>query len=188
MSNSIWNQDAKGEWKLYFNTELDIYYSRKKKEKAKEKNDVNIINKNFVLGTLVMTPKGIGRIIKNQEGIAHIRFKQDLKEYQISINDVSNNFNCYITFIKEGTIDIIRLQLNVDGKVSDIIEELSKIKKINSDGDNYNLIYNKNFLKKENTFEQINIMNNSKILILEIAKKTESKICRLKQLMMDFYV
>jgi hypothetical protein len=68
----------------------------------------------------------------------------------------------------------------VDGKVSDIIEELSKIKKINSDGDNYNLIYNKNFLKKENTFEQINIMNNSKILILEIAKKIESKICRFK--------
>jgi hypothetical protein len=65
MSNSIWNQDAKGEWKLYFNTESDIYYSRKKKEKAKEKKDVNIINKNFVLGTLVMTPKGIGRIIKN---------------------------------------------------------------------------------------------------------------------------
>ena len=180
MSNSIWNQDEKGEWKLYFNTESDIYYSRKKKEKAKEKNDVNIINKNFVLGTLVMTPKGIGRIIKNQEGIAHIRFKQDLKEYQISINDVSNNFNCYITFIKEEIIGIIRSQLNTDSKVSDTIEELSKIKKINSDGDNYNLIYNNNFLKKENTFEQINIMNNSKILILEIAKKTESKICRFK--------
>jgi len=61
--------------------------------------------------------------------------------------------------------DITRLKMKVSGKVEDIFTELTKLKKINPDENNYYLVYNKNKLNNENTFEQLNLMNNAKLLI-----------------------
>ena len=103
ISPSIWNQDNNGEWKLYFNTDSDISSpSQKNKEEQKIKKSLNTSDKNLVLGTLVMTPEGIGRLIKSADGIAHIRFNQEIKEHQFKINEISSTFNCYISFINNG--------------------------------------------------------------------------------------
>lgn len=178
ISPSIWNQDNNGEWKLYFNTDSDISSpSQKNKEEQKIKKSLNTSDKNLVLGTLVMTPQGIGRLIKSADGIAHIRFNQEIKEHQFKINEISSTFNCYISFINNGNIDIIRLKLKVSGNVENIFEELIKLKKINPLSNNYSLIYNSSLLKNESTFEQLKLKNNTKILILEITE-LENKICR----------
>ena len=176
ISSSIWNQDKNGDWKLYFNTDSEISQKNKEQQKLKKTN-INISDKNLLLGTLVMTSKGIGRLIKSTDEIAHVRFNQDITEYQFPINEVSNTFNCYISFILKGNIDIIRLKLNVAGKVENILEELDKIKKINLNNNNYSLIHNKTLLNPESTFEQLNLENNSKILILELSEQ-ECKISR----------
>ena len=197
ISSSIWNQDKNGDWKLYFNTDSEMQkHSIKNKEQQKlKKNNINISDKNLLLGTLVMTSKGIGRLIKSNDDMAHVRFNQDINEYQFPMNEVSNTFNqdineyqfpmnevsntfnCFISFILKGNIDIVRLKLNVAGKVENIFEELERIKKINLNNNNYSLIYNKTLLNSETTFEQLNLENNSKMLILELSEQ-ECKISR----------
>ena len=92
ISSSIWNQDKNGDWKLYFNTDSEMQkHSIKNKEQQKlKKNNINISDKNLLLGTLVMTSKGIGRLIKSNDDMAHVRFNQDINEYQFPMNEVSN--------------------------------------------------------------------------------------------------
>lgn len=166
ISPSVWNQDEKGEWKLYFNNESDLTPSSALNiEQLKLKKNFNTSQMKLVLGTLVMTPKGIGRFIKNNDGIAIIKFKQDSIEEKFSFNDISNYFNCFIYSFSKGNTEIIRLKLKVLGKVEDIFTELEKIKKIDQNEYTYNLIYKKNLLKNEYTFEQLDILNNAKFLI-----------------------
>lgn len=165
---SVWQQNMKGEWKLYFNTDSEFISpsSALNQEQSKIKKINNLSEKNLILGTLVMTPKGIGRLLKNNNNTATIRLNQDLKEEYFNIDNISNDFNCFITHYSNGTYDIIRLKLKVAGKVEDLYIELEKIKKINRKENNYLLIYNKNVAKNEYTFEQLNILDNAKFLLL----------------------
>ena len=134
-------------------------------EQIKIKNN-NISAKNLILGTLVMTPKGIGRLIKSNDNIGILRFKEDIKEEQFPLNKISNNFNCFIYDYSDG-INIIRLNLKVLGKIDDIFIELEKLKKINRNEFNYTLVYNGKSLQNEYPFEQLNILNNAKFLLLK---------------------
>lgn len=165
---SVWQQNMKGEWKLYFNTDSEFISpsSALNQEQSKIKKINNLSEKNLILGTLVMTPKGIGRLLKNNNNTATIRLNQDLKEEYFNIDNISNDFNCFITHYSNGTYDIIRLKVKVAGKVEDLYTELEKIKKINRKENNYLLIYNKNVAKNEYTFEQLNILDNAKFLLL----------------------
>lgn len=168
ISPSVWQQDNRGDWKLYFNTESNFISSTigANQAQSKIKKENNLSEMNLVLGTLVMTPKGIGRLIKNNNSIATIRFNKNDKEEHFSMDIISNNFNCFVLDYANGIMDIIRLKLKVSGKVSDIFTELEKINKINLKENNFLLLFNREIIKKENTFEQLNISNNSKILLL----------------------
>ena len=163
--SSIWNQDKFGKWKLYFNTEPDISFSNKIEKKNVQKN-ANIPDNKLIQGTLVMTPKGIGRLIKSLDDIGYIRFNQEVKEEQFPLSEISNIFTCYITIMRKENMEKIRLKLPVEGTVQNIFEELSKLKKINDVFNDYSLIYNKNRLNNNNSFDQIKIENNAKILLL----------------------
>lgn len=166
ISPSIWQQNEKGDWKLYFNTDMELNTSSSNNiEQIKIKNN-NISAKNLILGTLVMTPKGIGRLIKSNDNIGILRFKEDIKEEQFPLNKISNNFNCFIYDYSDG-INIIRLNLKVLGKIDDIFIELEKLKKINRNEFNYTLVYNGKSLQNEYPFEQLNILNNAKFLLLK---------------------
>lgn len=187
ISSSIWNQDKNGEWKLYFNSNIDFSPpSHTNKEEKKLIKNIDESDKNLLLGTLVMTPKGIGHLIKSLDGTAHVRFNQDINEYQFPINEVTNTFICFILFIIKGSIETIRLKLKASGKVENIFEELSKIKKINISNNNYSLIYKKTELKNETTFEQLKLKDNAKMLILEI-KELEKKITRFQIIQKYWY-
>ena len=167
ISPSVWQQNENGEWRLYYNTNLQLNntpanYNNNEQQKNKKN---NISEKSILLGTLVMTPKGIGRLIKNNEGTGIIRFKDSLKEEKFPLKEITNDFNCFIYDYSNGT-NIIRLKLKVLGKIDDIFEELCKIKKTNTNEINYSLVYKGMSLKKDYTFEQLNIQNNCKILLL----------------------
>ena len=181
ISNSVWNIDKNGRWKLYFEPEPILIYPEEKKEDALTKDNKPLEQKSTI-GNLVITPKGIGTIIKNIGGFAFIRFKQDIKEYKFLLKEISNYFNCYITFIANGIIDTFRLKLKISGNVSDIVKHLLIIKKINPFKYRYKFIYNQTLLKKKYTFEKLNITNNSKILVLEYLKKIKSKISRFQSI------
>ena len=167
VSSSVWQQNKLGEWKLYFNTELEFNSSLTSlnQDHSKYKTNNNLSGKNLILGTLVMTPKGIGRLIKIKSNFATIRIENKEHEEQFPISYISNHFNCFITDFANGNTDIIRLKMRVSGKVEDIFTELEKLKRINRSDNNYYLIYKKNALKIEDTFEQLNLENNSKLLL-----------------------
>jgi len=185
VSPSVWQQNDKGEWKLYFNTESESIQKQASlnQDKSKYKKNNDLSEKNLILGTLVMTPKGIGRLIKNNAGIAIIRIKDEGNEEQFPISSITNYFNCFIVDYSRCNIDITRLKLKVSGKVEDIYTELSKLKKINPEEYNYYLVYDKNKLKNENTFEQLNLLNNAKFLITSKNKVayTVSRYVNIKQ-------
>ena len=148
ISPSIWEQNEKGDWKLYFNTDLELNSSSPNNNEQKRIKNNIISSKNLILGTLVMTPKGIGRLIKSNENIGVLRFKDNSKEEEFPLDKISNNFNCFIYDYSDG-INIIRLNLKVLGKVDDIFIELDKLKKINRNEFNYTLIYNGKYLQTD---------------------------------------
>ena len=185
ISPSIWQQNENGDWRLYFNSESEISnISGNNNDQIKtKKNYLTSSQQNLILGTLVMTPKGIGRLIKNNSGIAIIRIKDEGNEEQFPINSVTNYFNCFIVDYSKCNIDMTRLKLKVSGKVEDIFTELTKLKKINQEEKNYYLVYDKNKLKNEITFEQLNLLNNAKLLITSKNKLayTVSRYVNIKQ-------
>ena len=163
---SVWNQNNKGEWKLYFNTDTEIISPIATIEQSKFKHN-HLPENNLILGTLVMTPKGMGRYIKNNKGLCTVRFEEESKEEEFEINKLSNTFNCFLTELSNDNINVIRFKLKVIGKVEDILNELEKLKKINKEENDYLLIYKGQVLKNYFTFEQLNILNNCKILLLK---------------------
>lgn len=189
VSPSVWHQDNQGEWKLYFNTEKDLISTSSFHNQAQSTITINnnLSEMNIVLGTLVMTPKGIGRLIKINEDFAYIRFNQDSKEEKFLIKNISNFFKCFITDYSNGNNDIIRLRLKASGKVEDIFRELKKINKLNIKENNYILIFNKDKLKEEYTYEQINLINNSKILLL-VENKVSYTVSRYISIRQSWYL
>ena len=184
ISSSVWQQNNNGEWNLYFNTESEVnnLSTNNNIEQNKIKKNNTSLEKNLVLGTLVMTPKGIGHLIKNNEGIGIVKFKENLKDEQFPIKEIKNYFNYFIYDFTNG-INIIRLKLKVLGKIEDIFDELEKIKKINRIECNYSLIYKGMSLKKDYNFEQLNLLNNSKFLLLKTnnIKYTISRFSNISQ-------
>lgn len=173
ISPSIWQQNDNGDWRLYFNTDLELIPSSKNNSDLIKDNNTE---KNLVLGTLVMTPKGIARLIKSNDNIGILRFKENAKDEKFLLNQIKNSFYCYIFDHSDG-INIIRLNLKVIGKIEDIFIELEKLKKINRSKCNYSLIYKSKQLKEEYTFEQLNLLNNSKFLLLR-AENIKYKVSR----------
>ena len=184
ISPSIWQQNENGDWRLYFNSESEISnISGNNNDQIKtKKNYLTSSQQNLILGTLVMTPKGIGRLIKIMESYGIIKFKDDNKEEKIPLNEITNTFNCFIHNYSNG-VNIIRLKMKVLGKVGDIFEELEKSKKINIIEYSHLLLYNGMSLNNEETFEQLNVPNNCKFLLINnyIVKYTISRFLNVSQ-------
>lgn len=166
ISSSIWQQNGKGDWRLYFNIDSEFVPSSLPNTDKSKIITHNISEHNIFLGTLVMTPSGIGRLIKNDNDLCTIQYTKERNELIFPINKISNYFNCLLFEYNKGNTDIIRLRLKVIGKVEDIFNELEKIKKINREENDYNLVYNGIQLKNDFTFEQLNICNNCKMMLL----------------------
>ena len=90
---------------------------------------------------------------------------KDNTEEQFNMEKISNNINFIITEYTYGNINIIRTKIKVSGKIDDIFEELNKVKIIKKNQYEYSLIYNGMNLQKETTFEQLNMLNNCKLLL-----------------------
>ena len=102
IQDSIWHQDLKGEWKLFFNFDIENIDNNNSKN---EKDNNKISNRNPIisakskilnLGTLVMTPKGIGRLLKLEGDMATVTMSKIKSEENFPVKDVSNYFTCFI--------------------------------------------------------------------------------------------
>ena len=91
INESIWKQDKKGDWKLFFNTEYNSI-PEEIDQKQKFYGATKINQKTLNLGTLVMTPEGIGRLLKIENKIGRITISKTKKESDFPLEKISNNF------------------------------------------------------------------------------------------------
>jgi len=176
---SIWKQTAEGDWKLFFNTNNVL-------PKQEEENEVQTkflfdshlaLKKQLKMGSLVMTPKGIGRLIKLNEKIATIKFMKNDSEENFDDNKISSEFNIFLKILDKEFSSWYRITVPANGTVEQLKKIIEEIEIFDTSVSNYILIYNGQELKEEFFFDQLDLKPNSKMLICGL-KMIQSKIQR----------
>jgi len=170
IQDSIWHQDLKGEWKLFFNFDIENIENTNKNDKDNNK----ISNRNPIisakskilnLGTLVMTPKGIGRLLKLEGEMATVTMSKTKSEENFPVKEVSNYFTCFIKIYDKEISNLFRLIVPVNANVEIIKRILIEMNIVDLSVSDYLLITNGTELKDEFTFEQLGLKNKCKILL-----------------------
>ncbi len=184
IKQSVWRQDTKGEWKLFFNTE---YPQIEIENTQKQKSYINKINpKTLNLGTLVMTPDGIGRLLKIENQTAKITMSKTKKEEHYPIDKISNYFVSLIKVYDKEISNWFRINLPVNGNVETLKKILIEMKIVDLQISDYLLVTNGTELKDEYTFEQLSLKSNCKILLCG-QKLINCKVNRFNQVLNWWY-
>ena len=184
IKQSIWRQDTKGEWKLFFNTE---YPQIEIENTQKQKSYINKINpKTLNLGTLVMTPDGIGRLLKIENQTAKITMSKTKKEEHFPLDKISNHFISLIKVYDKEISNWFRINLPVNGNVETLKKILIEMKIVDLQISDYLLVTNGTELKDEYTFEQLSLKSNCKILLCG-QKLINCKVNRFNQVLNWWY-
>ena len=185
IKQSVWRQDTKGEWKLFFNTEypqIEIENTTKN-----QKSFINKINsKTLNLGTLVMTPEGIGRLLKIENQTAKITMSKTKKEEHFPLDKISNHFISLIKVYDKEISNWFRINLPVNGNVETLKKILIEMKIVDLQISDYLLVTNVTELKDEYTFEQLSLKSNCKILLCG-QKLINCKVNRFNQVLNWWY-
>jgi hypothetical protein len=157
--NSVWRQSSKGKWLMSFNN-----YQQNTEECSKLV--VDISNKRpLSIGSLVMTPKGIGRLLKLEEGNARVKFLKNEDEENFKRSTVSNEFNIFIKILNADCSFWYRITLPSNGTTELIKKSIEDLKIVDMDAFNYLLIYQGKELIDNLFFDQLDFKPNSKILM-----------------------
>ena len=164
IKQSIWKQDQNGEWKLFFNTEINNTVGEL--EQKQKSHGINQINQKILnLGTLVMTPEGIGRLLKIENEIGTIKISKTKQELNFPLNKISNNFVALIKVYDKEISNWFRITLPVNGNIETLKKIIIEMKIIDLSISDYLLVTNGTELKDEFTFNQLNLKSNCKILL-----------------------
>ena len=175
-TQSIWKQLQNGEWKLFYDIEH---------EDKDVTTDVNInkphtdlLGKKILkLGSLVMTPKGIGRLIKLEEKLGTILFLSNNVEERFEENLISSDFTIMIRVYDRDVNNWYRIHVPANGSTETLKRLIEDLKIIDIGNTNYYLIYNGNEIKEDVFFDQIDLRTNSKILLCAL-KMSPCKLTR----------
>jgi hypothetical protein len=174
INQSIWKQTKDGHWKLYFNMNDDNKIENNNQQ-MKFLFDPN--RKNLKLGSLVMTPKGIGRLIKLENKISTIKFLKDEQEDNFEESLILSEFPIYIRVLDNDFSNWYRIMVPANGSIESLKKSIEELKIIDSNSTNYLLIYNGSEVKDELFYDQIELKPNSKILLCAL-KMTQCKLSR----------
>jgi len=83
---SVWKPTKNGDWKLYFNSDAKVA-DEITETYIKSYQETNSGN-TFKMGSLVMTPKGIGRLIKLENEVAIVKFLKTEEELNFSDKEI----------------------------------------------------------------------------------------------------
>jgi len=83
---SVWKPTKNGDWMLYFDSDSKVADENTETyiKIYQETNSGTI----FKMGSLVMTPKGIGRLIKLENEVAIVKFLKTEEELNFSDNEI----------------------------------------------------------------------------------------------------
>jgi len=114
------------------------------------------------MGTIVMTPKGTGRLIKKGDKISVVRLFIDDTEYTFEESLVLAEFQVYLKIF--GTDTWHRVSVKANGTIQELMQTIEELKIVQS-STAYVLLYNRSELRDDLFFEKLDIRNNAKILI-----------------------
>jgi len=173
---SIWKQTDEGDWKLFFNT------SEEELSKLENENQIKQIfdssnKKAPKIGSLVMTPIGIGRLIKMDNKIYTVKFLKDEHEETFEDSLITSEFPIYISIMEKDYSNWYRLIVPANGSVESLKKLIEEMKIVDPNTCNYILIHNGSETKDEYFFDQMDLKPNSKILLCGL-KMTQCKLNR----------
>lgn len=176
---SKWTQTQEGDWKLFFNTnkKFDDEKQTKKAISSSVKFNTNSTMNKLKLGCKVMTPLGIGTLLKMEEKEAMVKFIKEEKtvsfqpsvvcyEFPINLKIASNEFGSWY-----------RLYVPANGDVAMLRKLIDKLQIIDTVNCDYTLINKAMDLRDSSTFEQLQIKSDEKFLLCGM-KKIEQKLSR----------
>ena len=119
-------------WKLFFNFDIENieknYKNNKDNNKFSNRNPmISVKSKILNLGTLVMTPKGIG-LLKLDGEMATITISKTKIEEIFPVKEVSNSFSCFIKVYDKDISNLFRLIVQVNANVEVIKKLLIEMK------------------------------------------------------------
>lgn len=178
LRQSIWKQNSAGDWKLFFNTDLILPSEEEIENENKFTFDSHFpLKKKLIMGSLVMTPKGIGRMKKLDEKIATIKFLKTDTEETFEENMISPEFSIYLKILDKEFSSWYRLSVPANGTVEQLKKIIEELQIFDTNFSNYLLLYNGCELKDEYFFDQLDMKPNAKLLICGL-KMIQSKIQR----------
>ncbi len=178
LSQSIWKQSSDGEWRLFFNIKndlLDSLQSQQQSSQLKLLFDQN--RKQLKMGSLVMTPNGIGRLIKLDESVATVKFLKDELEENFEESEISQEFPIYLRVLDKDFSNWYRIMVPANGNMEVLKKIIEDLKIIDANTSNYSLIHNATELKDELFFDQLDLKPNAKFLLC-VMKMTNCVLSR----------
>ena len=157
--NSVWNQSTKGKWLMNFKNN-----QQNTEEISKLNLDLNI-KRPLSIGSLVMTPRGIGRLLKLEDGSARVKFLTMEDEENFERSRVSNEFDIYIKILNTEFSSWYRVTVPSNGTTEMIKKMIEDINMVDLDAFNYIIIYQGKELSDNLFFDQLDFKPNSKILV-----------------------
>lgn len=176
ITQSIWKQTNDGNWKLFFNVNHDIAAKVENESQLKNLMEASA-KKTLKMGSLVMSPKGIGRLIKLENKIATIKFLKDDLEEVYEESQILAEFPIYIRILEKDFTNWYRLIVPANGNVEVLKKIIEELKIVDITTSNFILIYNGTEVKEEFSFDQIDLRLNSKMLLCGM-KMCEYKLSR----------
>ena len=173
---SIWKQTSEGDWKLFFNTNSLLPQQEQNETHAKFLFENNS-KKQHKMGSLVMTPKGIGRLIKLDEKIATIKFLKNDTEENFNENFISAEFCIFLKILEKEFTSWYRITVPANGTIEQLKKTIEELMIFDTSVSNYILIFNGLELKEEFFFDQLDLKPDAKMLICGL-KMVQSKLVR----------
>ena len=157
--NSVWRQSSNGRWQMNFN-------NKQLNSEETSKQSLDLSNKRaLTVGSLVMTPKGIGRLLKMEEGNARVKFLKNEEEENFERHTVDNEFNIFIKILNAECSSWYRITVPSNGTTEIIKKSIEDMKMVDMDAFNYVLIYQGKELTDSLFFDQLDFKPNSKVLM-----------------------
>jgi hypothetical protein len=177
IENSKWKITSSGDWKLFFDT------NSASQADSNENKFTIPTNSKLKLGSLVMTPDGVGRLTNLDDVIAEIKFTKNEEKANFNKSLIKSDFNVLIKIY--GGVEInnwYRLIIPANGNVEILKESIQKLKIVSQDVC-YNLIYDGLELQEGLYFDQLDkLRDNCKILLIQ-TEMNKNKIVRYNSLL-----
>jgi hypothetical protein len=193
---STWTQLENGEWILIFNknnqhdevSENIVDRSSKSQNLFKLNSDKScdyikfsnqFLNKKPKLGSLVMTPQGIGSLIKSENKICSVKFTKENSIGSFPEELVVTEFPIYVKLIlSNDSMNCYRINIPANGEVSLIKEIMQNLKVFNSEEYDFCLIYKGEEISESISFIQLPSIRSGDKFLISGFNKTEYKLSR----------